>query len=315
MAKNIFSRAAKETKQAAEKHMGDDITMRGTLTAAAIVGAGVNAGKALHDIASKSKKEMQKNTDKNSDVSISEKRTQKEFEKTDDALRDVETAREQRGGTREDRPREIKKAKHERMPECDKMMELEAERVKRVAKQREAEAMRQRMREEDRRCERLQDGKENAMEHDMTEQVLGQTYKVPGTNISYEDAKIMAKNNIRDTDELAGISLEDDGFANSVSEVQEMMKGYVFNGVPDIEEAYALSNERNYGADVIAQAYVNVLKEVDINQNIQALTKIDEKFCFEHQAFETQFDYIREHDSAADRVLDKVEMELGRERE
>ena len=27
MAKNIFSRAAKETKQAAEKHMGDDITM------------------------------------------------------------------------------------------------------------------------------------------------------------------------------------------------------------------------------------------------------------------------------------------------
>ena len=87
MAKNIFSRAAKETKQAAEKHMGDDITMRGTLTAAAIVGAGVNAGKALHDIASKSKKEMQKNTDKNSDVSISEKRTQKEFEKTVDAIR------------------------------------------------------------------------------------------------------------------------------------------------------------------------------------------------------------------------------------
>ena len=251
MAKNIFSKAAKDTKQAAEKYMGDDITMRGTLTAAAIVGSGVNAGKALHDIASKSKKEMQKNTDKNSDVSISEKRTQKEFEKTDDALRDVETAREQRGGTREDRPREIKKAradKHERMPERDKMMELEAERVKRVAKQREAEAMSQRMREEDRRCERLQDGKENAMEHDMTEQVLGQTYKVPGTNISYEDAKIMAKNNIRDTDELAGISLEDDGFANSVSEVQEMMKGYVFNGVPDIEEAYALSNERNYGA-------------------------------------------------------------------
>ena len=78
---------------------------------------------------------MQKNTDKNSDVSISEKRTQKEFEKTDDALRDVETAREQRGGTREDRPREIKKAradKHERMPECDKMMELEAERVKKM---------------------------------------------------------------------------------------------------------------------------------------------------------------------------------------
>ena len=172
MAKNIFSRAAKDTKQAAEKYMGDDITMRGTLTAAAIVGSGVNAGKALHDIASKSKKEMQKNTDKNSDVSISEKRTQKEFEKTDDALRDVETAREQRGGTREDRPREIQKArtdKRERVPERDKTMEREAERVKRAAKQREAEAMHQRMKEEERRHERLQDGKENAMEHDMTE--------------------------------------------------------------------------------------------------------------------------------------------------
>ncbi len=240
------------------------------------------------------------------------------MKKTDDALRDVETAREQRGGTREDRPREIQKVrtdKRERVPERDKTMEREAERAKRAAKQRETEAMHQRMKEEERRHERLQDGKENAMEHDMTEQVLGQTYKVPGTNISYEDAKIMAKNNIRDTDELAGISLEDDGFANSVSEVQEMMKGYVFNGVPDVEEAYAIANERNYGADVIAQAYVNVLKEVDINQNIQALTKIDEKFCFEHQAFETQFDYIREHDGAADRVLDKVEMELGRERE
>lgn len=318
MAKNIFSRAAKDTKQAAEKYMGDDITMRGTLTAAAIVGSGVNAGKALHDIASKSKKEMQKNTDKNSDVSISEKRTQKEFEKTDDALRDVETAREQRGGTREDRPREIQKArtdKRERVPERDKTMEREAERVKRAAKQREAEAMHQRMKEEEQRHERLQDGKENAMEHDMTEQVLGQTYKVPGTNISYEDAKIMAENNIRDSAELTGISLEDDGFADSVAEIQDMMKGYAFNGVPDIDDVYALANERNYGAGVIAQAYVNVLKEVDINQNIQALTKIDEKFCFEHQAFETQFDYIREHDSAADRVLDKVEMELGRERE
>lgn len=63
------------------------------------------------------------------------------------------------------------------------------------------------------------------------------------------------------------------------------------------------------------KTYVNVLKEVDINQNIQALTRIDEKFCFDHQAFETQFDYIREHDGAADHVLDKVEMELGRERE
>ena len=122
----------------------------------------------------------------------------------------------------------------------------------------------------------------------------------------------MAKNNIRDSAELTGISLEDDGFANSVEEVQEMMKGYVFNGVPDIDEVYDMTKDK--GPDVIAQAYVNVLKETDVKSNIHTLTKIDEKFCFDHQAFEKQFDYIREHDSAADRVLDKVEMEMGRDR-
>ena len=60
MAKNIFSRAAKETKQAAEKHMGDDITMRGTLTAAAIVGVGVNAGKHYTILPLKAKKKCRK---------------------------------------------------------------------------------------------------------------------------------------------------------------------------------------------------------------------------------------------------------------
>ena len=151
------------------------------------------------------------------------------------------------------------------------------------------------------RHERLQDGRENAMIHDMTEQVLGRTYKVPGTNISYDDAAIMAKNNIRDSDELTGISLEDDGFENSVEEVQQMMHGYVFNGVPDIEEFYDMT--KNEGPDVIAQAYVNVAKECD-KSNIQALTKIDER----------QFDYIREHDPVADRVLNVIEMEMGRDR-
>ena len=38
------------------------------------------------------------------------------------------------------------------------------------------------MKEEAQRNGRLHDGKEQAMVHDMTEQVLGQTYKVPGTN-------------------------------------------------------------------------------------------------------------------------------------
>lgn len=284
------------------------------VTADSIVKDSVNAADALNNIYGKGR----------SNKTVSENRTQKEFEKTDEALRDVETAKQQKGGEEpEEQVREIpryenREARHR--TSNDRATEREAER-RRDIERRRAEAARRalerdRIRKEERlREERLADRREDAMVHDMTEQVLGQTYKVPGTNISYDDAAIMARNNIRDSAELTGISLEDDGFANSVEEVQAMMKGYVFNGVPDIGEVYTIANERNYGADVVAQAYVNVLKEVDINQNIQALTRIDEKFCFDHQAFETQFDYIREHDGAADHVLDKVEMELGRERE
>ena len=284
------------------------------VTADSIVKDSVNAADALNNIYGKGR----------SNKTVSENRTQKEFEKTDEALRDVETAKQQKGGEEpEEQVREIPRYENREVrhrTSNDRATEREAER-RRDIERRRAEAARRalerdRIRKEERlREERLADRKEDAMIHDMTEQVLGQTYKVPGTNISYDDAAIMARNNIRDSAELTGISLEDDGFANSVEEVQAMMKGYVFNGVPDSEEVYTIANERNYGADVVAQAYVNVLKEVDINQNIQALTRIDEKFCFDHQAFETQFDYIREHDGAADHVLDKVEMELGRERE
>lgn len=284
------------------------------VTADSIVKDSVNAADALNNIYGKGR----------SNKTVSENRTQKEFEKTDEALRDVETAKQQKGGEEpEEQVREIPRYENrevKRRTSNDRATERETER-RRDIERRRAEAARRALerdrirKEEQLREERLEDRREDAMVHDMTEQVLGQTYKVPGTNISYDDAAIMAKNNIRDSAELTGISLEDDGFANSVEEVQAMMKGYVFNGVPDIEEVYTIANERNHGADVVAQAYVNVLKEVDINQNIQALTRIDEKFCFDHQAFETQFDYIREHDGAADHVLDKVEMELGRERE
>lgn len=284
------------------------------VTADSIVKDSVNAADALNNIYGKGR----------SNKTVSENRTQKEFEKTDEALRDVETAKQQKGGEEpEEQVREIPRYENREVrhrTSNDRANEREAERRRDIERRRAEAALRalerDRIRKEERlREEKLADRREDAMIHDMTEQVLGQTYKVPGTNISYDDAAIMARNNIRDSAELTGISLEDDGFANSVEEVQAMMKGYVFNGVPDIGEVYTIANERNYGADVVAQAYVNVLKEVDINQNIQALTRIDEKFCFDHQAFETQFDYIREHDGAADHVLDKVEMELGRERE
>ena len=67
-------------------------------------------------------------------------------------------------------------------------------------------------------------------------------------------------------------------------------------------------------ADVVAQAYVNVAKECN-NGDMQRLTKIDERFEFDHPAFERAFDSIRSRDVEADRVLDFVEMQMGRERE
>ncbi len=229
------------------------------VTADSIVKDSVNAADALNNIYGKGR----------SNKTVSENRTQKEFEKTDEALRDVETAKQQKGGEEpEEQVREIPRYENREVrhrTSNDRANEREAER-RRDIERRRAEAARRalerdRIRKEERlREEKLADRREDAMIHDMTEQVLGQTYKVPGTNISYDDAAIMARNNIRDSAELTGISLEDDGFANSVEEVQAMMKGYVFNGVPDIEEVYTIANERNYGADVVAQAYVNVLK-------------------------------------------------------
>lgn len=296
--------------EGAEKYMDGDITAKGLSVAAGMAKTAEKTGHAFFDI----HKALKASKKEDENMSRSENKAQKQFVKTDDAMRDVDTAQQQKGGERQERPRFIRKRQTENQkkePERNKTDESRLER-ERAARQREVEQQRQRMKEEAQRNGRLHDGKEQAMVHDMTEQVLGQTYKVPGTNISYDDASIMAKNNIRDSAELTGISLEDDGFANSVEEVQEMMKGYIFNGVPDIDEVYDMTKDK--GPDVIAQAYVNVLKETDVKSNIHTLTKIDEKFCFEHQAFEKQFDYIREHDSAADRVLDKVEMEMGRDR-
>lgn len=48
---------------------------------------------------------------------------------------------------------------------------------------------------------------------------------------------------------------------------------------------------------------------------MQRLTKIDERFEFDHPSFERAFDGIRSRDAEADRVLDFVDMQMGRERE
>lgn len=310
--KNIFLRAYENIKHTADKAMGDDVTMHGASIVAPVVVAGAKA--AAEGIKIAADKNNAANADKK-DTNKAVVKEEKEFEKAEETQRKIETEMDQRGGKIQQQKvpqKEQKEIEKTRNIQTDKYMQAEAERIKEIARQRQmASQQMQEANKERARLEKLQDDKEAAIVHDMTEQVLGQTYKVPGTNISYDDAAIMAKNGIRDSAELTGISLEDDGFENSVEEVQEMMKGYVYNGVPDIEEFYTMT--QNYGTDVIAQAYVNVAKESS-KQDIQRLTKIDERLDFEHPAFERQFDYIRNHDAEADHVLDMLDMEMGRDR-
>ena len=153
------------------------------VTADSIVKDSVNAADALNNIYGKGR----------SNKTVSENRTQKEFEKTYEALRDIETAKQQKGGEEpEEQVREIPRYENREIrhrTSNDRAAEREAER-RRDIERRRAEAARRalerdRIRKEERlREERLADRREDAMVHDMTEQVLGQTYKVPGTNIS-----------------------------------------------------------------------------------------------------------------------------------
>lgn len=100
-------------------------------------------------------------------------------------------------------------------------------------------------------------------------------------------------------------------FQDDVKEVQKMMKGFVKDGDPGIDEL--LNKTDKYGADVIAQAYVNVAKEIG-KEDVWQMTQIDEAFNFEHPVFEREFDFIRSRDPEADAALDFLDMEMGRER-
>ena len=100
-------------------------------------------------------------------------------------------------------------------------------------------------------------------------------------------------------------------FQDDVKEVQKMMKGFVKDGYPGIDEL--LNKTDKYGADVIAQAYVNVAKGIG-KEDVWQMTKIDEAFNFEHPVFEREFDFIRSRDPEADAAMDFLDMEMGRER-
>lgn len=127
MAKNIFTKTIEKareithkTKPIVEKEMKDDLTMKGTMVTAGVAATGIKTVTSA----------MSSKNDSN--MTRSDERTQKEFEKTDKTLRDIQTEQQQRGGDRDIPQRIIESPaeKHEHIPQYDKFMEQEAERVK-----------------------------------------------------------------------------------------------------------------------------------------------------------------------------------------
>ena len=149
--------------------------------------------------------------------------------------------------------------------------------------------------------------KEN-LTHDMKDNALGQMYKIPGANLDYDEINKMAENHIRDTDELVSESLQNDG----LNQMQKAMEGYLKKGEPEIRTIQQMAQKTT--PDVVAMAYTNVAKNAGRGE-LMRLTVIDEKLDFEQPKFEAAFDRIRHFDKEADRVLDWLDAEMGRERE
>lgn len=156
-----------------------------------------------------------------------------------------------------------------------------------------------------------EDSLESGNYHDMRDQALGQM-SVVGGNVDYDELQRMAKGGIRDTSELVNESLGNDGYETNVERIQKMMDGYVHEGKPDINTIAGL--EKEYDAGEIAQAYVNVAKESSM-RDLDRLEKIDDRLGLDRPVYEKEFDRIRANDRSADQVLDRLDMEFGRERE
>ena len=83
-------------------------------------------------------------------------------------------------------------------------------------------------------------------------------------------------------------------------------------GEPEIHTIQQMAQKTT--PDVVAMAYTNVAKNAGCWE-LMRLTVIDEKLDFEQPKFEAAFDRIRRFDKEADRVLDRLDAEMGRERE
>lgn len=152
---------------------------------------------------------------------------------------------------------------------------------------------------------------ERSVEHDVRDLTLGQIYKVHGADIDYDELARMAKNDIRDPWEMSTESIQNDGIDRNVNDVQDVIDGYI-KGTCDIQDVIDLKKE--YSTDEIAEAYIEVAKDC-FRKDMTKLTTISERLEFNSYEFETSFDKIRSHSFEANTVLNRLELEMGFERE
>lgn len=248
-------------------------------------------------------------------ITRSDERVQKEFIKDDKAAMEDLTKMQQRGGEKKVRPRlfkrqpkeyEEKEKEYERSVEKDEVKE-----PKEAEKEAEKKQPEEIYKPKDMRPERLAAARAG-MEHDMRDQTFGQIYKISGANVDYDEIQKMSRNGIRDSAEAAQESLGNDGFTEDVETVQKAMEGFIKQGRPDVYEISKL--DEKFDKLTIAQAYSNIAKQASI-RDIGKMERISETLNFEHPAYDRAFDMVRSSDREADAALDRMDMEMGIERE
>lgn len=218
------------------------------------------------------------------------------WEKDERSLREDETRQQQRGGEHPLRVnvREIGKSE----PEKEEKKEDVKENIK------------VQMEEPDRITERRTTAQQY-LEHDMRDQALGQMYAIPGANVDYDEINKMAKNRIRDVDELVLESLKNDGLRpiQEIREIERIMEDYLegknLTAINGLNEKYDMES--------IARAYVNVA-ERSLVRDITKLERISETCHFECEAYERVFDHLQAQEPRIKKILDRLDMEMGIER-
>lgn len=229
-----------------------------------------------------------------------ETRNYKQFIKGDKALREDVTAMQQKGGVSD-----IQSEREVIKQHIDENQEKKNEQKTEQNQKRSTEAKTDNTNYVKEKQKKEQHTHE-MIEHDMRDQALGQIYKIPGADLDYDELSKMAQNNIRDASEVASESLQNDGFKENVEEVKAIMSEADTSSIKQLNY--------DYDIDVIAQAYIEIAKEASSTRDILRLERISDACNFSHPAYERQFDYIRQIDKEADRVLDRLDMEIGLER-